>query len=235
MPAKSGWSRMRWSIVGTRNAVRTWCSCTSRNHSAASNRSCTTEVLPEYRLPSMPSEPPTWKNGTHIIATVGAESGRNGCPIPRIRALSCPLVIPTAFGSPVVPLVNSTRASRSSISSAVFAAGIGLSLNRSAAVNALLAPASRSRSAYASPATADVGASRILHQGPQLRWRERRVHQRRRSADACRAEHRCDGKQAAAVDDGDAGSGRHTVGSQSGGAAFDGRRQLAVADRRACR
>ena len=101
----------------------------------------------------MPREPPTWKNGTHIIATVGAESARNGSPIPRIRVLSCPLVIPTAFGSPVVPLVNSTRASRSSISSAVFAAGIGLSLNRSAAVNALLAPASRSRSACASPAT----------------------------------------------------------------------------------
>ena len=74
--------------------------------------------------------------------------------IPRIRVLSCLLLIPTAFGSPVVPLVNRTSASRSSVSSAVFAGGIGLSLNRSAAVNTLLAPAARSRSTYASPAIA---------------------------------------------------------------------------------
>src|ERR1700751_3725519 len=196
----------------------------------------------------MPSEPTTWKNGTHIIATVGAVSGRNGSPIPPIRVLSCPLVIPTAFGSPVVPLVNSTRASRSSISSAVFAAGIGLSLNRSAAVNALLAPASRSRAAYASPATptsahpalsiklrssggvragfiSDAAAPRIVYQAPRL-WRgERGVHQRCRRSDARCAEFRRDGKQAAAVDDGDAGSGCHTIGSQSGGGALDGRPQ----------
>ena len=40
----------------------------------------------------------------------------------------------------------------------------------------------------------DVGASRILHQGPQLWSRERGVHQRCRCTDARRCEHRCDGK-----------------------------------------
>ncbi len=64
-------------MVGTKNVVVTRCSDTRRNHSPASKRFCTTEVLPECKLPSMPREPPTWKNGTHIIPTDGAASARN--------------------------------------------------------------------------------------------------------------------------------------------------------------
>ena len=99
------------------NVAVTRCSDTRRSHSPASNRFCTTEVLPEYRLPSMPRAPPTWKKGTHIIPTDGLASARNGADIPLIRMLSCRLVMPTAFGSPVVPLVNRINASRSSTSS----------------------------------------------------------------------------------------------------------------------
>jgi hypothetical protein len=62
--------------------------------------------------------PPTWKNGTLIMLTVGGLSMPKGVATPVIRALSCPWVMPIAFGRPVVPLVNRTSASRPSTSTA---------------------------------------------------------------------------------------------------------------------
>ena len=151
--AKSGWSRIRCNIVGTRKVALTRCSATRRSHSPASNRVCTTAVWPEYRLPSMPSEPPTWKNGTHIMLTAGLASARNGADILPMRMLSCRLEMPTAFGSPVVPLVNRINASRSS-SAVDGVSTTAAPLSRSASLNTVGAPASRSRSTYACPATA---------------------------------------------------------------------------------
>ncbi len=55
------------------------------------------------------------------------------------------------------------------------------------------------------------------------------IHQRRGSADPRGTEHRRDRRQAADVEDGDARACHSAVG-QASGAAFDGRRQLAVAD-----
>ena len=79
---------MRCNIVGTMKVDVTRWSCTRRNHSPASNRRCTTYVLPEYKLDSTPIAPPTWKNGTLIMLTTGIASARNGVVTPVIRALS---------------------------------------------------------------------------------------------------------------------------------------------------
>src|SRR5438105_3717624 len=89
----------------------TLCSATRRSHSPASNRACTTVVLPEYKLAKSPSEPPTWKNGTHIKLTIGGVSARKGAAKPVILVVSTAWVIGTALGSPVVPLVKRTSAS----------------------------------------------------------------------------------------------------------------------------
>ena len=195
------------------SAPRTWWSPdardTRRNHSPASKRFCTTEVLPEYKLPSMPRAPPTWKNGTHIIPTEGAASARNG----RRHSADPRAQLPAGDAD---RLRESGRAAgeqdQGVAPSAVFGGIDGLaarrrrrSPTRSASVNIVLRPASRSRSAYGLSRDADVGAAGVLQQPPQLRRCQRGVHQRRRGADARRAEHRRDRQQASAVDDGDAG------------------------------
>jgi hypothetical protein len=95
--------------------------------------------------------PPTWKNGTLIMLIVGGLSTLKGVATPVIRALSCPWVMPMAFGSPVVPLVNRTSASRSSMFSATGGVFVFPSVKRFAAVNTSDKPASTSRPTYDTP------------------------------------------------------------------------------------
>ena len=75
----------------------------------------------------------------------------------------------------------------------------------------------------------DRGPHAVRKQPLQLVWCQGGIHQCRGSADPRGTEHRRDRRQAAYVDDGDTRAGHSAVG-QASGTAFDGRRQLAVAD-----
>ena len=59
-------------MAGTRKAELTRWRATRSSQTPASNRGCTTVVSPAYRPISRPSTPPTWNDGTHMIATFGA-------------------------------------------------------------------------------------------------------------------------------------------------------------------
>ena len=163
------------------------------------------------------------------MLTVGGVSARKGAATPLVRAVSCPLVMPIAFGSPVVPLVNSTRPSRSSTSSAGGGAGIWLVAEQLRRGKCLGCTGFQEPVGVRLPRNSHVGTPGVLPEPPQFRRCESGVHQRGRGADPRGRQHRGDRQQASDVDDRHGPAG-HVAGGQAGGALVDGQRQIAVAD-----
>ena len=104
------------------------------------------------------------RTGRSSCSRWAARPTLKGVATPVIRALSCPWVMPIAFGSPVVPLVNRTSASRSSTSSAGGGACVSPSVKRSGGRERLDKPASSE--------PANVRLARDTHRGaPGVRRR----------------------------------------------------------------
>ena len=224
-------------MVGTRNADEIRVLRDEAEPLPASKRGWITVVRPDCNAPSRPSDPPTWKIGTHIMPTMGGSSGSNGAVIiDSKRWESVRWLIGIALGSPVVPLVNSTSASSSPFSTVSMcsespaARSVGPEYD---AVDSLLERVTVRLAGHTDGATPG-GANELADLGRlQLH-----VHQRGRRPEPRGAEDHHGRRQTSDVDDGDPITGSDTTVGEYGRAPRHRRRdigvrELVVADDRA--